>query len=83
MKDIVLPESAFPHDKRHVVLGRVFTDGRLRASDEDCAKMSSQMVNFYGCTVKDVEEPKVEGQESDPEGDASLVVDNTKQPLDT
>lgn len=77
MKDIVLPEKAFPHKKHHVVLGHRFVNGRIRVSDEDAAKMTPQFVNFYSCTVEQVDEPAVEGADED--GDGALTVDTTKQ----
>ena len=79
MKDIVLPDNAFSHAKKHVVLGRQFVRGRLRVSDDDAIKMTSQFVNFYGCTIENVVEPKDENADGHPDADAALTVDTTKK----
>lgn len=80
MKDIVLPEKAFPYKKDHTVLSYRFVNGRIRVSDEDAAKMAPQFVNFYSCTIEQVDEPAVEGANEG--GDGALTVDSTKKTPD-
>jgi hypothetical protein len=77
-KKIVLPEKAYKKEGQELVGGQIFTDGELHLSDEDAARMFPKFINFYSCTVEDVQPAQSEDDDDDGDPDPSLSSSETK-----
>ncbi len=72
MKKFILPEN----HQGNTLLGHVFTDGVLFASDDDAKKLEKVLCRYYGVRMESVEAADSGSEELEP--NPSLSVTSTK-----